>query len=110
MHQNCAAPVGDAFRGIFGFLWRRRVVTRQDKKGEKHRKGAPTGGRNPALVSSLFNTSDIEKLLEDVENEKPQNALLKSQKLCTFFSTRKIERYQGFLRLFNINFAYCYYY
>ena len=49
LRQNCKHLTAMDFRVIFGFLWRRCVVTHQDKKGEKRRKDALSG------VSALVN-------------------------------------------------------
>ncbi|MED9855241.1 MAG: hypothetical protein UFU41_05530, partial [Oscillospiraceae bacterium] len=54
LRQNCKAPVGCAFREIFGFLWCRWAGAHQGKKGENSRKGALTGDRGSVLVSLCF--------------------------------------------------------
>ena len=51
------APVGCAFRDIFGFLWCRWAGAHQDKKGENSRKGALTGDMGSILVSLYFSIS-----------------------------------------------------
>jgi len=51
LRQNCKAPVGCAFRDIFGFLWCRWAGAHQGKKGENSRKGTPTGDMGSTLVS-----------------------------------------------------------
>ena len=59
LRQNCKAPVGCAFRDIFGFLWCRWAGAHQGKKGENSRKGTPTGDMHSALVSLDQNTSPV---------------------------------------------------
>ena len=49
LRQNCEHLTAMDFRVISGFLWRRCVVTHQDKKGGKRRKDALSG------VSALVN-------------------------------------------------------